>query len=93
MIDPKALEAAARAIFNGSAEEWECLPLIHKLVFRSQAKAAITAYLQAREQEGFVEVPREPTEAMLHAAMSRECSGDMYFSIYRAMISAHGGAE
>jgi hypothetical protein len=89
MIDPKALEAVSNAIDDAyDVDPRGDMTNIHQV-----ATAAITAYLQAREQEGFVEVPREPTEAMLHAAMSRECSGDMYFSIYRAMIAAHGGAE
>jgi hypothetical protein len=47
MIDPTALEAAARAIFNGSPEEWDALTCLHQLVFHSQAKAAVTAYQQA----------------------------------------------
>jgi hypothetical protein len=95
MIDPKALEAAAIAfnrILLNQPDDCRDQP--------AAMQAAITAYLQAREQDGFVEVPKEPTEAMLHA-------GDMGLSnagvddsntedavwCWRAMIASQAGKE
>lgn len=91
-MDQKALEAAARAIENGSAEEWEAMPLIHKQVFRSQAKAAITAYLAAMEAEGFVMVPVEPTPEMHDAGCDQILDPIGLYDAYRAMIAARPNA-
>jgi hypothetical protein len=87
-IDEKALERAAEAVSGkvyGGAPEWS-----------SAARSAITAYLKAREEAGFVEVPREPTEEM-HSAF-HDCAVNTYnhknlsyaFALhaYRAMLAA-----
>jgi hypothetical protein len=85
MIDPNALEAAARAVAeDGFGADWP-----HSM---RTATAAITAYLQARSEAGFVEVPREPTGAMVTAGWPL-LDDATPIEVYRAMISAHGGAE
>jgi hypothetical protein len=103
-IDEKALERAARALCridfgrcrgtkrkdveNYVDEEW--------FEHEEDARAAITAYLTAREEAGFVEVPVEPTEAMHNAF--HDCAVNTYnhknlsyaFALhaYRAMLAA-----
>ena len=90
-MDEKALEAAARAVadeegyrYSERRRKWDRI-----------AKTAIAAYLQARREAGFVEVPVEPTEEMVQPYPMLKgkifCDslypGDMR-AIYRAMIDA-----
>ena len=91
-MDDKAIEVMARAIckanyghlrgFAGREGNYE-----------RAAQAALAAYHAHLKAEGFAIVPVEPTDAMIHAALARECSGDMYFSIYCAMIAAAVSAK
>ena len=55
-------------------------------------EAAIAAYRKQREEDGFVEVPREPTEAMMDAGSANfdsyhDCS-EQFGPVWRAMIAA-----
>lgn len=98
-LSPTALEEAAKAIYetwarNRSIDEtWFGVchvqhPIANEA--RQEATAAITAYLAAREAEGFVEVPREPTYEMTEAAMSA-LDTPFYADLetaYRAMLAA-----
>ena len=107
-IDERALEAAARAmcapfdpderVYLGAyMKRWES----HK----DSARLAITAYLQALrpgstgETEGWVLVPKEPTEAMLAAALARPSlnipfdAAEVIKADYRAMLAAAGGRD
>ena len=87
-MDEKALEAAYDA-----AELHSDPPDFYPT--RKMIEVAITAYLQARREAGFVEVPVEPTEEMVQPYPMLKgkifCDslypGDMR-AIYRAMIDA-----
>ena len=67
--------------------------------FREDAQAAITAYKRAREAQGYVEVPVEPTEAMLDAVAGAPfrflSSGKQAAErdAYRAMLAARPQKE
>ncbi|MCO5129786.1 MAG: hypothetical protein M9932_04385 [Xanthobacteraceae bacterium] len=73
--------------------------------YEEQATAAITAYLEARRTEGFVEVPVEPTVEMTEAALHCHAvnspfespfgPGGSFASYYRVMIAAaqNGGVS
>lgn len=61
-LSPRAIEAAADAVLENCDEAVEEI-----------ATAAITAYLAAREAEGFVEVSREPTPHQIAAALPTDC--------------------
>ncbi len=62
--------------------------------FEAKIDAAIDAYIAARREEGFVEVPREPTEAMEQAmldALERRgdyCNAKTAAEACRAMLNA-----
>lgn len=94
MIDAKALEAAAEAMLGhvmldgDTVRNWlDTLAGDAESDAKAMLTPAITAYLAAERERGFVMVPVEPTEAMLEA-------GQMPFhsppepDIYRAMIAA-----
>ena len=82
-MDEKALAAVAAAICvaQGYPPHSENVEATLK-----EARAAIAAYLQARREAGFVEVPVEPTEEMHKAA--RMNNGGRFDNAYRAMIDA-----
>lgn len=110
-LNTEALEAAARAIWSVSFENarddnaWEAIAEETRVGVREEARRAITAYLAARAEQGFREMPREPTREMVKAAGAqamkinpaedddwRAVAFDS-LSIYRAMFDAktHGG--
>lgn len=67
-LSPTALEEAAKAVeakMEGPGN----------LSSTGAATAAITAYLAQREKEGFVEVPVEPTIAMIEAGCRERVDG------------------
>jgi hypothetical protein len=101
MIDPKAIESAARAIVrrncpsvtDGDVEEMS-------EGYVPDAQAALTAYHKHLAEAGLVIVPAEPTEAMVKAGvdlafrirLSPEYSWKDYMrDLHRAMIAAHEG--
>jgi len=94
-ISPTALEEAAKAMH--STEPWSSFWSTDDA--RLLATAAITAYLAQREKEGFVEVPKEATQAMLDAATSTTSGyggpdhdyDDDVRDHYRAMLAQNGG--
>jgi len=59
---------------------------------RSASLRQSDAVLRALDEAGFSVVPKEPTRAMMEAAMSRPAadaiSMGLYTSIYRAMVGA-----
>ena len=67
-IDEKALERAAEAIYDAVP-----LSLSEGL---DEARAAITAYLAARAEAGFVEVPLLPTPKMVNATWEHPIDRD-----------------
>lgn len=107
-LDDEALEAAAKAGReairpfqrlnpgeNGaqSSLEWEEMQEVYQRPFRQIARAAITAYLAKRREQGFAEMPREPTDAMDRAGRAeRRRQDDANISatseIYEAMFDA-----
>lgn len=74
-----AMEAAWDAA-NDAASDYE------HYASRGMIEAAVAAYLAAREAQGFVMVPVEPSDAMYQAAMVRDalCPAE----VYRAMLAA-----
>ena len=87
------IERMAMALANEAQADWEAMPLIHKLVFRSHARAAIEAMM-------------EPTMPMLNAAVDATGAGagmswsnrspqGLFETGHRAMLSAalHGDQE
>lgn len=108
-LDPEALEAAARAYVDVYVAGLGIDPASHQdwvdKTWKDHIRISETilcSYLAERERQGFVEVPREPTEAMLEAGMDadtrewRRTLGDIPPTVYecqandwRAMISAH----
>jgi len=71
----KAIEAAAKAIFNewhtpstlrrgGRTLSWDTSPTNTQAAFMRDAHAAITAYLSYKREEGFALMPREATLEM-----------------------------
>lgn len=100
-IDEKALEAAARALCiqddvdpDGVSYDRTGRDFPNYYVVTAEAEAAITAYISAIEEAGFVVVPREPTEAMfakgqdvVDDASAVGCHPDPD-DIYRAMLAA-----
>jgi hypothetical protein len=90
MIDPKALEAAARAVADLGGFKSRTFP-------ENIAQAALTAYHKHLAEAGLVIVPMEPTEAMVKAGvdlafrirLSPEYSWKDYMrDLHRAMIAA-----
>jgi hypothetical protein len=76
----RALEAAARAVYNADGphvHHWDIQHPSRADEFRSLARAAVTAYLAAL-QETHALVPREATDSMTDAAS--DAAGD-YFEI------------
>lgn len=61
-------EAVARAIDPGAFDPFRCAPDEQREDALLMADAAIAAYEASLRAEGFVVVPREPTEAMIDAA-------------------------
>jgi hypothetical protein len=97
----KALEAAARAVAAKAGSPW---PMDSKR-YTVYAQAAIAAYLAQREADGFVMVPVEATEKMIHQGGSSFDHPSLYMggpshtgrrkadAIYRAMIAARPRGE
>jgi RecJ-like exonuclease len=104
-IDPKAIEAAANAI----DDTYDVDPRGDMTNIHQVATAAITAYLQARSEAGFVEARvervsgdnmgewRENISPELHrtgdCVLAWANEGDLVTAEFNRMISAHGGAE
>lgn len=93
MISPQAIEAGARAIYEGrngkGCKPWSLQTKAHKEPYLHDAQACLTAALAA---DGMALVPVEPTEAMLaaghdHAVPSTQSIG----AIYAAMLKAVEG--
>ncbi len=106
-LSPTALEAAARAMFANRDEYDDRNLNVHPAFehdrgyWDGQATAAITAYLAQAEKEGWVMVPKEPTDEMYIAAcrITRNpgyghCHDAVGGAVYRAMLAAaqNGGA-
>lgn len=75
-LSPSAVEAAAESLW--------CLPdepSSHEI-----ATAAITAYLAAREAEGFVEVPIRTLSRIVEIANRNECIFDI--DVMRSLLAA-----
>ena len=99
-MSDKAREAAARAICeNDSDETWDEEIDSSRAHYRRLARAAIDAYIAARRAEGFVEVPMNPTEAMIQDALDQFDWGPPGYDdapggcalpdrVYRAMLNA-----
>ena len=88
-LDPRALEAAARALIDNDRSISGYHPWHIELMLPA-ARAAVTAYLAAL-QETHALVPREATEAMLEKAYGLDVDWRSYASpreVYRAMIDA-----
>jgi hypothetical protein len=89
----RALEAAARAMIEATSGPFEMLDETGKEAARFEARAAVTAYLDAL-QETHALVPREATEAMQNAAVDEMerwgylCDEGAIKHAYRAMIDA-----
>lgn len=62
---PKTIEAVARAICENAQEDFDQ----HPAEWKDFAQVAITAFLAAMKEEGYVMVPVEPTEAMRKTAL------------------------
>jgi hypothetical protein len=92
---PRALEAAARAMIEATSGPFEMLDETGKEAARFEARAAVTAYLDAL-QETHALVPREATEEMVSAFFkARDILRSMDFPrptlpsyTWRAMIDA-----
>lgn len=85
-MSDKAIEAAARAVadeegyrYSERRRRWDRI-----------AQTAITAYLTAKEADGFVMVPVEATARMVVAGANERENGDMELHArkWRAMIAA-----
>ena len=94
-LSPTALEEAAKAMHG--AEPWSSFWSTDDA--RLLATAAITAYLARAEKEGWVMVPKEPSEAMIEAGCDNNptqwnegtdlgFAADVANDVYRAMLSA-----
>ena len=88
-MDSKAREAAhaaaAHEMFRGKPGQWTGSGP------GNVANAAIDAYIAARREEGFVEVPREPTEDMWRVGdtyLCDKCEAGTAAEVYRAMLKA-----
>lgn len=99
-LSPSALEAATKAMQDKRAE------LQHfrlARIYDDLSSAAITAYLAAREADGWVMVPKIPSSAMLDRAvafaLNVTLSGDYGWSSYmrdlyaRMLTAAQNGGE
>ena len=82
-MDEKALEAAVAAYVKAGNMDGAHIDPAFCL---ERMRPAIIAYLQARREAGFVEVPVEPTPEMHKAA--RMNNGGRFDNAYRAMIDA-----
>lgn len=87
-LDEQALEAARQRV----AAHVEQLQDTYGLVCASRVEPivrdAIETYLAAREKQGWVEVPREPTEAMLNAMEEALMPMGEMTAAYDAMVNA-----
>lgn len=102
-IDEKALKEVAAVLFQRrkgpAAPLFSTLPPSGKARSISDAKAAITAYLRAREAQGYVEVPVEPTDEMINDAVDvwhqpeLRMLDDQTKDMWRAMIAARPQKE
>ena len=90
MTDP-TIEAVARALWSrqpGSRlHPWERLGSLRD-IYWGEAAAAITAYKAALHAEGYVIVPREPTEAMKAGWIGPEPWDDDAMAVWSAMLDA-----
>lgn len=75
----------ARAKALDAASEAYCFAESDYMTLADPVEAAITAYLAAMAEAGYVVVPREATKAM-HAAGDKTW-GESVTAIYRAMIA------
>lgn len=81
-IDPNALEAARETFSSVALTDCET-PL----------GAAIAAYLRAREAQGFVEVPVEPTREMIEAGFYPATQKRGAKSVWGCMLAARPQKE
>lgn len=106
-IDEKALERAAKVLCREThepitADKHTIMALdltLNANLYSRLARAAITAYLAARAEAGFVEVPREPTYEMAsegdsvmpqfssHPDYAGLTGYDVAIEVYRAMLA------
>lgn len=91
-LDEKAVDAAMDAAVDAAIETFP-----QNYAQRQHIEAAITAYRRAREAQGYVEVPVEPTPEMLQASLGwREFDIPdhwpnrlrLYYGTWCAMLSA-----
>lgn len=98
-LDEKARVAVAKAICSAMGDDWEREGPGDVLLeaYGPLADAALSALRPGSETDGFVLMPREPTEAMIDAYTAAADDNDgpaaMYLDIkgYRAMLAAAGG--
>ena len=93
--EPKSLEAVARALIDAdpSVEGYHQTHISMKL---PDARAAITAYLQAEAERGMRMMPREATEAMVDAYVDHghgKTFADVARAGWQAMFDAATGGE
>lgn len=98
LLDTQALEAAARVLLLSMGfDPDEALPIggVRWRYHASSVETAITAYLSAREAQGFVEAPAVATPTMIRAAIDRPHreGAFMYELIWEAMLSASQAAK
>jgi hypothetical protein len=84
MIDPKALEAAARAVADLGGFKSRTFP-------ENIAQAALTAYHKHLADNGSIVISVEWLNAVLAYASPIGVMGDHTFAEIRAMIAAHEG--
>jgi hypothetical protein len=90
---PKTIEAVARAICENAQEDFDQ----HPAEWKDFAKVAITAFLAAMKEEGYVMVPVDPTEKMVLGAAAKLGSTRSSYAktwrAYRAMLAARPDGE
>ena len=99
-LDPVGLKAAIIARCTEAGVHLMCTwPDCRCKAAEGPMRAALSAYQVKRREQGFVEVPREPSEAMYDAGGNAEPFGGSWehwvpgqitaAAVWRAMIAAH----
>lgn len=87
-IDPEALEAAARALIDADPS-MEGYHQVHIDAKMSDARAAISAFLEASAGKGVRLMPERSTDTMEAAASSEFMSPALARAVWDAMWNAH----
>ena len=95
-MNDELVEAVALSLFNDSAAEWDALPLIHRLAWRSTARAVIPV-VQAHERERCAKVMEDRAAMYVNKAAGRdpldaETANSFDLAMHAAEASEHGAA-